>query len=521
MSSNQIQYLIRLSQSHESFRLPELEALARQADVKLHIESYSPDSPFCVVTLSPNQNTVALLQSLDGTSGDGSDKREVDQHRYEIARHFISRSILAKSILELYATASDYPTLHSKIQSSSSLSDQWIKYKTSSFKFSIDGFNGKRSTTEQREIVESFSYLPFEGKISMKNPNVEFVVLEEWDELTPEEMSQINDGTSKVGDERRRPQGEKERKPKMIYFGRFLGASRRRLAEKHDLKKRPYISTTSMDAELALITANLALAGSGKIFVDPFVGTGGFLVAAAELGAIVLGSDIDGRSFRGKGRGVEKGIGLNFARYGLGRFYGDCVISDLTNSPFRHATKQRWIDGIVCDPPYGVREGLKVLGKRDSDPHKPDPSEEPKTSRRAATAGPYFVDGVPAHTLPGYIAPKKPYSFTRMLNDVLEFAASRLVDRGRLAFWMPSSNEVEEEFATPLHPLLELKHVCVQVFNKWSRKLLVYERIPATAALSGAIPVQGHSYFPESNGTSADELNPFRRKYFKGFVDNG
>ena len=67
-----------------------------------------------------------------------------------------------------------------------------------------------------------------------------------------------------------------------------------------------------MDAELALVTVTLALAGPGKLFFDPFVGTGGFMVAAAELGAVTLGSDIDGRSYRGKGKGMEKGVLANY-----------------------------------------------------------------------------------------------------------------------------------------------------------------------------------------------------------------
>jgi len=42
--------------------------------------------------------------------------------------------------------------------------------------------------------------------------------------------------------------------------------------------------------------------------------------------------------------------------------FGDNFVADLTNTPLRGI---RVFDGIVCDPPYGVREGLKVLGSRD------------------------------------------------------------------------------------------------------------------------------------------------------------
>jgi tRNA (guanine10-N2)-methyltransferase len=137
-----------------------------------------------------------------------------------------------------------------------------------------------------------------------------------------------------------------------------------------------------MDAELALVTANLALAAPGKLFYDPFCGTGGFPLAAAHAGACAWGSDIDGRSIRGKdGRSVRG----NFEQYGLLQGWMDGFVADLTNSPVRRRSwgvGGRWLDGIVCDPPYGVREGLKVLGCR-----------EEGRGREAV-----LVDGVPAHT---------------------------------------------------------------------------------------------------------------------------
>ncbi len=121
-----------------------------------------------------------------------------------------------------------------------------------------------------------------------------------------------------------------------------------------------------MDSELALVTANISLAAPGKLFYDPFVGTGSFPVACAHFGATAFGSDIDGRSIRGKGR---KTLLSNFVQYGITEQFGDSFVADLTNTPIRAS---RLFDGIICDPPYGVREGLKVLGNRD-----PSKSKEP------------------------------------------------------------------------------------------------------------------------------------------------
>lgn len=174
----------------------------------------------------------------------------------------------------------------------------------------------------------------------MRNPDETFHVLEEWPF---------------------RPAGQPPGPhPTRAFFGRWLGNSSRDLCAVYDLKKRGYISTTSMDSELALVTANMAHAGPGKLFYDPFVGTGSFPVAAAHFGALAFGSDIDGRSMRGKGG--KKSIKGNFTQYKLQSCLGDFFTADLTNTPL---LTRRWLDGIVCDPPYGVREGLKVLGTRD------------------------------------------------------------------------------------------------------------------------------------------------------------
>jgi tRNA (guanine10-N2)-methyltransferase len=482
-------YLIRFVQAHEAFRRPELEALASLAGVEIEIVFYSAISPFCIIRF---RNT-------------SSRNLEV------LARHFVSNSILSKGIYELWGTGANYSSLHSDITSQSQ--HLWSSYKSRSFKFTIDGYLGKRSSVEQRELIDSFSYLGFDGKIEMNYPFATFTIFEDWEAPDPLHPSLA----AETG---------KPRQVKQLYFGRIAGESSRELILKHDLKSRPYISTTSMDAELALVTATLALAAPGKLFFDPFVGTGGFMVAAAELEAMSLGSDIDGRSFRGKGRGLEQGVGANFATYGLEDFFGDCIISDLTNTPLRSSNSvastqgPRWLDGIICDPPYGVREGLKVLGKR-----TPPPGKEFLTDTARTTLdeeGAYLIDGVPAHLLPSYIPPKKPYSFTLMLDDILDFAARTLVDNGRLAFWMPVANEnMEQEFPVPQNACLELLHCCVQPFNKWSRRLLVYRRRVAgdVAEVLPGVETSTKAAMNGMNRTSADDLNPFRRKYFQGFED--
>ena len=465
-------------------------------DVCLHF----PQSPFAIISFPGLDNPEAAAKSL------------------------ISRSVLGSAIYELWGSGIDYPSLHQDVRSKSE--HLWPQHKQASFRFEIDSFQGKHSTAQQRQIIESFAYTSFEGPIVMKNPENQFVVFEEHDLNVPV--------------------------PKKLYLGRLVAESGRKAIAKYTLKKRSYIATTSMDAELSLVTANLALAGPGKLAYDPFMGTGSFPLACAHFGAAVFGSDLDGRSIRGKSGRSVKG---NFEQYDTSSLYLGGFISDITNTPLRSNTSPRLLDSIICDPPYGVREGLKVLG----------------STKVALQEVVLLADGTPAHLSGHYIPPKKPYSFVRMLDDILDFSASILVDGGRLCMWMPVAGAPEgtaveneggigdieskasgptsefdgesEEYAIPRHPALELVSECTQHFNKWSRRLLTYRRLKnkdvnneemlAYETLRLTVRDSANGVL---NGT-ADDLNAFRRKvsthlytnlltqansiqYFQGFKSN-
>lgn len=254
------------------------------------------------------------------------------------AKKLVRRSILAQSIHELWGMGDTLDELHESVTTRTI--EQWAKFGSSSFKFSLDSYQGARSSSEKLSIINGFAYLPFDGPIVMCRPEEEFTVFELW----PRNSVPL-----------------KIQQPDRLFLGRFIGGSSREIIIKFDLKKRSYISTTSMDSELSLVTANIALAAPGKLFYDPFVGTGSFPIACAHFGAIGWGSDIDGRSIRGEG--PRKSLKGNFEQYGLTTRLGGAFSADLINTPIRR--HRRIWDGIVCDPPYGVREGLRVLGLRD------------------------------------------------------------------------------------------------------------------------------------------------------------
>lgn len=431
-------YLLHLAQAHSNFRLAELESLADLCNIDVDFSKYNENSPFFMVDLD-------------------NDKQASD---------WIKRSILTKGIYEFYSQGATYDAVHSSLHASEQLPAIIENYRNCSFKFDFESSGGKHklSMKEKIDIIDSFSYLDFQGKIDMKKPDQTFTLIEEYEQISAHESAS---------------------KPFNIIFCRLIQKSNRSAMDYLDLKKRPFKGTTSFEAELSLVTANIAQVTSGSLMYDPFAGTGSFLVAGAHFGALVMGSDIDGRMIRGKGS--NQNIINNFKYYDNVENFIDVMVMDFTNNALR---KNLRIDSIICDPPYGIRESIKVLGARNEERFSGKENIE--------------IDGEKAFLRRDYIPTKKPYSLDSLLDDLLQFASERLPLNGRLAFWMPTANDENVETIIPLHSNLELKYNCVQDFNKWSRRLLVY--INRGKDFNG----------PTNSGMERSKSN-FRDRYFKNF----
>lgn len=120
-----------------------------------------------------------------------------------------------------------------------------------------------------------------QGPVDLKNPQVTFVYAEDY--RLPH--------NSTVGGNSQLIQN---------WFGRLIGHGNRAAINRFDLKQREYIGNTSMDPELSLIMSNMALCTKGSLVLDPFCGTGSFLLTCSHFGAFSMGTDIDGRQIRGK-----------------------------------------------------------------------------------------------------------------------------------------------------------------------------------------------------------------------------
>lgn len=429
-------YLVFMVQVHVNFRKAELESLADLYKLtSIDFGGYDERSPFFMVELENDEQ----------------------------AKDWIKRSILTRAIYEYWGEGENLDDLHRSIQSQSFYEQYKTSYRKDTFKFEFESYRGTSKANRVKQI-ETFAYVGFQGKINMKSPQQVFTVIEEYKPISDNIPGSV---------------------PIKLYFGRLVQKSDRLALEKYDLKKRPYKGTTSFEAELSLVSANIAQVKPGTIMYDPFAGTGSFLVSGGHYGALVIGSDIDGRMIRGKG--ASRDINSSFKQYGECSRFLDVITMDFTHNSLR---SNLVIDTILCDPPYGIRESIKVLGAKDPERFIGKENLE--------------IDGEKAFLRRDYIPTKKPYALDALLDDLLQYATERLPIGGRLAFWMPTANDEDIETIVPLHSNLELKYNCVQEFNKWSRRLLVYIN-------------RGDDFNGETNsGLSRSSAN-FRDRYFNNF----
>jgi len=107
--------------------------------------------------------------------------------------------------------------------------------------------------------------------------------------------------------------------------------------EKRRPKRRPYFHPSAMEPRLSRAFVNLARSPRGGVLLDPFCGTGGFLIEGALIGCRVIGGDIVEEMVRG--------ARMNMKYFGLDP--SGIVLHDARKMPFTE------VDAIATDPPYG------------------------------------------------------------------------------------------------------------------------------------------------------------------------
>ncbi|KAB1275333.1 tRNA -methyltransferase-like protein [Camelus dromedarius] len=341
-------YLLLMAQEHLEFRLPEIKSLLSLfgGQFTSSQETYGK-SPFWILSI-PSE---------------------------DIARNLMKRTVCAKSIFELWGHGKSPEELYSSLKNY-----PVEKMVHSTYKIKIHTFNKTLTQEEKVKRIDALEFLPFEGKVNLKKPQHIFSVLEDYG-LDPNHIPE---------------------NPHNIYFGRWIADGQRELIESYSVKKRHFIGNTSMDAGLSFIMANHGKVKENDIVFDPFVGTGGLLVASAHFGAYVYGTDIDYNTVHGLGkasrknqkwRGPDENIRANLRQYGLEKYYLDVLVSDASKPSWRKGT---FFDAIITDRKF------------------------------------VFIQNPESH-----VPVSLSYHLSDMFFDLLNFAAETLVLGGRLVYWLP------------------------------------------------------------------------------------
>ncbi|MCF2137260.1 MAG: RsmD family RNA methyltransferase [Candidatus Thorarchaeota archaeon] len=122
-----------------------------------------------------------------------------------------------------------------------------------------------------------------------------------------------------------------------IIIGKAIESRTRKLLKIRKGNARAFFHPSVMNAPLARAMCNLAQVMPGQIMLDPFCGGGGILCEGAQLGASVIGVDMNWRLLQGAKKNLWQ----------IGNRSGVLVQADARSLPISH------VDAVVTDPPYG------------------------------------------------------------------------------------------------------------------------------------------------------------------------
>ncbi|CAG9859883.1 unnamed protein product [Phyllotreta striolata] len=411
MSRSCRSYLLWFAQEHTEFRFAEIKSLLSLFKIEMRFIKQPKDiEPYWLVEFN-SENDVKLLAS---------------------------RSVSLKNCMELWAHGKTVSELHRKMKEYPMHLIKHYFEPSKSFKIEVETFCKHVSQQEKVSKIEAFSYLPMCGRVDLKQPDVKMQYIEYY------------------GIEANNPPEE----PYDVFFGRWVTSGLRQLIKKLSLKTRKFIGNTSMDPQLSLLMANQAKITEGDIVLDPFVGSGSLLVAAAQFGGYVLGTDIDYLMLHGRTRPTrikqtirekDESVKANMEQYDLSHRYLDVLVNDFSASFWRNDFK---FDAIITDPPYGIREATEKIGTLKKN---------------------YKVK---EEHLPTHIPAKIDYGISNIYGDLLLFAAKHLKIGGCVVCWFPVFREDYNEKCLPSHPCFTLTANSEQGLSKvTSRRLLTFEKI--------------------------------------------
>jgi tRNA (guanine10-N2)-methyltransferase len=368
-------YLFTVALRNPTFVISDLLSSARYHNFTIDFSDHSfqigesPNCAFLPIVLSSDEDAISLAK----------------------------RSISVKSVSILLAEASSLPVL---FQNCSEIPHS---FTNGSFSIEVQTHNHKLSNEVRRQYIADFVVaLSLRGRVDLAHPEIRVLLsLQYVDQGPPDPIS--------------------------VYASVFLAEGNSHFPDLFALPGRCFINKTSMESALALYTAGQALLGPGMIALDPFCGSGSILVAAASIGAWVIGGDFDRPSMY---QTEERSIFANFRQYGLtGRLLG-LLRADFLRDSIR---AEPFLDAIITDPPYGIRE--KCVAED--------------------------------------VSPLLP-----LLLKLYATAAVLLRAGGRLVYWLPAGYAIDVSKELPTHPALRLISHCRQgLGTRYCRELITLEKV--------------------------------------------
>lgn len=91
-----------------------------------------------------------------------------------------SRSVSLRYVVEIWGSGTSYGKFHETLRSSvASMNPQFMSAE-SSFRITVETYNKHFKHEEKIEKIESVDYVPFNGRIELKNPENNFIYFEFW-----------------------------------------------------------------------------------------------------------------------------------------------------------------------------------------------------------------------------------------------------------------------------------------------------------------------------------------------------
>ena len=250
----------------------------------------------------------------------------------EVLRRIVERAVLVHAAYEVWATGSSLCECAAITKSIMNDDPRMgplqanTTWAANSYVFGTK--HGRRKevdTLPQKLSIFKILLRRLPGAVDLKAPAVRFVLLEDGDAAGEEELHKV-------------------------WFTREVAEGSRGLTERLSLRRRPYVTTTSMEPKASLVMSNVAGLQLGEKVLDPMAGGGGLLLAAAQLGAgLTVGVDVNSSIDVSR---VES----NFHDLGLTP-PADFIFGDV-GDPNVQERLYPWgpFDVLVADPPYGKRE---------------------------------------------------------------------------------------------------------------------------------------------------------------------